>query len=91
LLLQAFSQSDARRSGFRPDNVLMFGVELPKFKYPKPEQQLQFFDALLERLRAVPGVKAAGATRRLHWAGTGACSSKAEGVTFKEGEKDRWC
>jgi len=38
------------RTGQRPD----VGVELPKIKYPKPEQQLQFFDALLERLRAVP-------------------------------------
>ncbi len=88
LLLQAFHKVTHVDPGFRPENVLMFGVELPKIKYPKPEQQLQFFDALLERLRAVPGVKAAGATSAPPLGGHWGMFFEAEGVTFKEGEKD---
>jgi predicted permease len=88
LLWQAFRKVLNVDAGFRPENVLTFSVQLPKIKYPKEEQQIQFFDALLERLRAVPGVKAAGATSAPPLGGHWGMFFEAEGVTFKEGEKD---
>jgi putative ABC transport system permease protein len=50
--------------GFEPDHVLTARVELPRAKYPRPVDRQQFFDRLLERARALPGVAgvAAGST-----------------------------
>src|SRR5262249_31727847 len=44
--------------GFDPFNVLSFTVALPPRAYPAPEQ-LRFSQTLLEKLSALPGVKAA--------------------------------
>jgi predicted permease len=88
LLLEAFHKVTRVDPGYRPENVLLFGLELPQIKYPKPEQQVQFFDNLLERLRAVPGVKAAGATSAPPLGGHWGTFWEAEGAPTKDGEKD---
>ncbi len=62
LLLEAFQKVLHVDPGFRPDNVITFGISLPDVKYEKHEQWVAFFERLVERLRAVPGVKAVGAT-----------------------------
>src|SRR2546427_289131 len=46
--------------GFDPHNVLTMFIPLPQTKYVKPVQQLEFFDQLLQRVRALPGVESAG-------------------------------
>jgi putative ABC transport system permease protein len=50
--------------GFEPGHVLTARVELPQAKYPEAADRQQFFDRLLERARALPGVTgvAAGST-----------------------------
>jgi putative ABC transport system permease protein len=50
--------------GFDGRGVITMSIILPEAKYPKP-QQLQFYDRLLERVRALPGVEAAGVTNSL--------------------------
>ena len=47
--------------GFEPGHVLTARVELPWTKYPEAAARQQFFDRLLERVRAVPGVSGAAA------------------------------
>jgi putative ABC transport system permease protein len=47
--------------GFEPGHVLTARVELPRTKYPDAPARQQFFDRLLERVRAVPGVTGAAA------------------------------
>jgi predicted permease len=47
--------------GFRPENTLSFHLGLDGARYPARAQVLAFRRALLERLRALPGVKGAGA------------------------------
>jgi putative ABC transport system permease protein len=47
--------------GFEPDHVLTARAELPRAKYPDPASRRQFFDRLLERARALPGVTGAAA------------------------------
>jgi putative ABC transport system permease protein len=42
--------------GFEPGNVLTARVQLPPAKYPDAAARQQFFDRLLERSRALPGV-----------------------------------
>ena len=61
LMIRSFSRLLAVDPGFKADHVLTAFVSLPVSKYPKREEQTAFFDRLLERLRNVPGVSAAGA------------------------------
>ena len=48
------------KPGVDPHNVLTFRVTLPREKYSKPEQQLNFYKRLVERLLSLPGVESAG-------------------------------
>jgi predicted permease len=70
LLLQAFRKVLHVDPGFRPENVITFGITLPEVKY-KADAQHVFFENLLDRLRAVPGVKSVGAATATplggHW------------------------
>ena len=47
--------------GFEPGHVLTARVELPRTRYPEAAARQQFFDRLLERARALPGVTGAAA------------------------------
>jgi putative ABC transport system permease protein len=47
-------------SGFNPNNVLTMGMRLVEARYPTAEQRSAFFEAALQRIRALPGVEAAG-------------------------------
>jgi putative ABC transport system permease protein len=51
--------------GFNPANATVLRLALPEKKYEQDEQQVAFADALLERLRALPGVQAVGLTHTL--------------------------
>jgi predicted permease len=62
LLLEAFRKVLNVDPGFRPGNVISYGVSLPEAKYTKPEQRIAFFESLVDRLRAVPGIQSVGAT-----------------------------
>jgi predicted permease len=55
--LLALRQGDA---GFDPKNVLTMSVRLVHTRYPTPAQRAAFFGAALQRIRALPGVEAAG-------------------------------
>jgi len=55
--LLALRHSD---TGFDPNNVLTLEVTLVQTRYPTPAQRSSFFAAALQRIRALPGVEAAG-------------------------------
>jgi putative ABC transport system permease protein len=61
LLIQAFRKVLHVDPGFRPENVITLGIDLPEASYRKPEQKLAFFRSLLEQLRNIPGVQSVGA------------------------------
>ena len=71
LLLEAFEKVLHVDPGFRPENVITFGVNLPDVKYKEDAQRVAFFENVLDRLRAVPGVKSVGAATATplggHW------------------------
>jgi putative ABC transport system permease protein len=69
LLVNSFERLRAIDPGFNTDKVLTCQVSLPS-KYKDP-QIVTFFQQLLERVRALPGVKAAGATMTLPLRQTG--------------------
>jgi len=61
LSLTSLVQTQRVDLGFEPGHVLTAGVRLPRTKYPEAAARQQFFDRLLERVRALPGVSGAAA------------------------------
>jgi putative ABC transport system permease protein len=59
LLLLSFHRLLRVNPGFVVDRVLTFHIDLPRYKYQTDEQQVLFYQALREKLRALPGVRAA--------------------------------
>jgi putative ABC transport system permease protein len=60
LLLKSFQKLRSVDLGVPADNVLTMRVSLPDARYAQPAQRISFFEHLIERVRAVPGVSAAG-------------------------------
>jgi putative ABC transport system permease protein len=65
LLARSFTRLTHVNPGFVPEHATVLRLALPEKKYEKSEQQLAFADGLLARLRALPGVQAAGLTHSL--------------------------
>jgi putative ABC transport system permease protein len=68
LMLRSFAAMAREDIGFNPRNSLGFQIGLPDEKYPEEKCRI-FFDQLLSRLRALPGVAAAGAIHQLPMTG----------------------
>ncbi len=88
LLLEAFHKVLYVDPGFRPENVLTYTLDLPNARYAKAPQQVEFYDRLLERLRALPGVKSAAAVSILPLDGHAGYFFEVEGGR-KFGPKDQ--
>jgi putative ABC transport system permease protein len=56
VLVNILAQLRATPLGFAPENVLTMQISLPGSKYGDRQQRVDFFNRLMERLRAVPGV-----------------------------------
>jgi putative ABC transport system permease protein len=65
LLIESMFHLLHESPGFDPRGVLAFNLDLPDARYGKPEQSADFFKNLLEKVRAVPGVKSASAVMPL--------------------------
>jgi putative ABC transport system permease protein len=61
LLIKSFMRLQEVKPGFNPERVLIASISLPGAKYKENQQRVDFFRTLIERLRALPGVQAAGA------------------------------
>src|SRR6266403_1869961 len=55
--------------GIDPHNVLAVPLAISDAKYPSADQQTNFFNNVLERVRALPGVESAGAVDSLPFQG----------------------
>lgn len=64
LLIRSFLKMEQIQLGFRPDHLLTFRVTVPAARYAGPKMG-QFFTAVQERLRVLPGVTGAAATTSL--------------------------
>jgi putative ABC transport system permease protein len=63
LLIRSLEHLEKVNPGFRPDHVLTMQLTLPEKRYPDG-QVGRFYSQLIERLRALPGVRYAGVTRK---------------------------
>jgi putative ABC transport system permease protein len=65
LMLRSLWSLQRVQLGFDPSNVLTMRLSAPQATYETPEQVVQFYERLLDRVRQVPGVRVAGAVRAL--------------------------
>ena len=65
LLLRSFEHLQEVPPGFQPDHLLAVDLPLSRNAYAKPDQRFEFFDRLVERAQALPGVRSAAAASSL--------------------------
>jgi putative ABC transport system permease protein len=80
LLVKSFTRLMEVNPGFDPDHLLTFNVALPSST--DAVRQLSFYQQVVERLEALPGVRAVGAVSRLPM--TGGNSSRSFNVPGNE-------
>ena len=71
LLFKSFIHLRTSDLGCATDNVLTVRYGLPEKKYDKPEKVTAFHEGVLERVRSIPGVRAAGLISVVPGAGYG--------------------
>lgn len=60
LMIRSMMRLSDVSPGFNPQNLLTLNASLPQSKYPDASAWLAFYNHLIERTEALPGVKAAG-------------------------------
>jgi predicted permease len=65
LLFKSLDKLQHVDAGVRIDHVITMSADLPATAYPTPESAARFYDAVVQRLRSVPGVEQASVTQRL--------------------------
>jgi len=85
LMIESFGKLRGLNPGFQADHLLTMRLDISRNRYDKFPQRTQFFQNVLERVRALPGVKAAGFTSALPltWKG-GTNSFLQENVTPRQ-------
>ena len=71
LLLKSFQRLRSSDLGVPVDNVLTMYFNLPDARYKTEAQDVQFFEELITRVRALPGVEAAGLASQVPGEGWG--------------------
>jgi predicted permease len=59
LMIRSFARLQTVNLGFDPSRVLTMRIALPPTKYATPQQQIAFYDQMLQKVQLLPGVQAA--------------------------------
>ncbi len=62
LLINSFLRLRSVDPGFRAENLLTMEIVLPRLKYPDHARRTTFYNEMLSRVEALPGVKSASVT-----------------------------
>lgn len=62
LILQSFKRLSELELGFRAEGLVTMGFTLPDEAFPAREDRVRFSERILERVRALPSIAAAGTT-----------------------------
>ena len=80
LLLRSFVRVMTENMGFDPSNVLTMQVYLPEIRYSESARVVNFYDQVIDRAGALPGVQSASAVNFLPLTGwSGYCDFDIEG------------
>jgi putative ABC transport system permease protein len=87
LFLKSLSRLQEVQTGFQPHGVMSGALALPESQYAKPEQQIAFFQNLLQGLSGTPGVISAALGAPLPFSGSSwSASFSIEGRTPPPGD-----
>jgi putative ABC transport system permease protein len=75
LMVKSFARLRAVHPGFDATGVVSMNVALPYARYKSAEQVAAFWRQLFDRVNAIPGVTASGATETLPLVGQSGCTS----------------
>jgi predicted permease len=84
LMIKSVVQLKNVKMPFAIENVLTARVDLPRGTYPDSAASIRFFEQLLPRLRAVPGIEAATLSDGLPAAGNGLITVQIEGKAYPQ-------
>ena len=70
LLIKSYSRLQAVDPGFSAENVLTTMIALPQARYPDAAARRAFWDRLIDRARALPGVTSAALTSNVPFSGS---------------------
>jgi putative ABC transport system permease protein len=87
LMLQSYFELQDRDYGFYKEGVLTLGVSIQGSEYQTSTDVRRFYDELIERVEALPGVRSAAATSKLPLqGGSNSDIEKADGHDFSQGQ-----
>ncbi len=86
LMIKSVVQLKNIQMPFAIESVLTARVDLPRATYPDSAASIRFFEQLLPRLQALPGVEAATLSDGLPAAGNGVISVQIEGKAYPKEE-----
>jgi putative ABC transport system permease protein len=69
LMMRSFLRLQSVNPGLNPAGVMTMRINLPRLKYTEETRRADYYRQLMERLRALPGVDAAGAVSTLPLSG----------------------
>jgi predicted permease len=69
LMIRTLYHLQRMDAGFDPHNVMTVDAPIPKSKYPDIDKQRVFYDQVLSRVRALPGVESAAAVDDVPYTG----------------------
>jgi putative ABC transport system permease protein len=75
LLIRSFFNLSATNPGFDPSRLLVLDQVVPRGKYAEPEKQRSFYEQLLPKLAALPGLESVGGAYPLPFSGNDNASS----------------
>jgi predicted permease len=84
LMIKSVVQLKTMPMPFAVENILTARVDLPRADYPDSPASIRFFEQLLPRLEAVPGVESATLSDGLPAAGNGSIPVQIEGKAYAQ-------
>jgi putative ABC transport system permease protein len=60
LMIRSFVRLQQVDPGFSTERLLTFNISLPQQKYPQEAQRVSFYEQVVDKLRALPGVQTVG-------------------------------
>jgi putative ABC transport system permease protein len=79
LLIKSFVRASSTNPGFQTDHLITLQISLPESRYSRPGTVGPLVYSAVERIRSIPGVRAAAIGTNLPFLGSGLCSILIEG------------
>jgi predicted permease len=90
LMLRSFAALYAADPGFKVDGLMRMRMQLPPANYPTADARLRFFDQMLPKVAAIPGVQSAAFTTSVPPRDDEEWRFEVDGRQYAENERRPW-